>query len=683
MKRSIFRAVSIAALLCAPMAFAAEPGAGAPNAGKPVFGTFGIATEFMDQSVRPGDDFFRFVNGKWIDSFVIPSDQSNYGQFTYLRIEAEERVKQIIEDAAAQGGAKGTAAQRIADYYKSYLDEAAIEAKGLAPIAPMMAKIAAAATPADIAALMGDVGFASVIGGFVNVDSKQPDRYIAYMGQSGLGLPDRAYYLEDASNFPQARSAYRGLIVTLLGAAEIAGAEAAADDILAFETEIAKLHWDRVKSRNRDLTYNLRTRAALKTAAPDFAWDRFLEAQGYATQNEFVVSQIDAVEGLARLVASTNVATLQNYLRFHALRTNADVLPKAFDAAVFDVYGKLIGGQQEQRARWRRAVGAVEGAMGQEVGKIYVDRHFGPAQKAGMDALVDNLREAFAERLAKLDWMGEATRQEALAKLAAFTPKIGFPDKWRDFSGLEVVAGDAFGNADRAARFNIAYNRARLGQPIDKDEWGMLPQTVNASYNPPRNEITFPAGILQPPFFDLAADPAVNYGAIGAVIGHEIGHGFDDQGRKSDGTGQLREWWTPEDEARFEEKATKFVEQYSAFEALPGLNLNGRLGLGENLGDLGGLNMAYAAYKRATNGQDVPVIDGFTGDQRFFMAWAQVWRIKWTEAALRRQVVVGPHSPGQFRVLGIVRNMDEWYQAFDVKPTDTLYLPPEQRVRIW
>jgi predicted metalloendopeptidase len=664
----------------APAAEVAAPVAATP--GKATLGSFGVDFSAMDTSVDPGTDFYRYVNGGWLDTFEMPADKSRYGVFDILRDQSEAQVRAIIEETAASNPASGTVEAKIAALFNAYMNEAAIEAAGLAPAKPFLDQIAAASTHADIARLFGSVGFESPVGGGVSIDSKKPDQHIFYIGQSGLGLPDRDYYITDGSNFPEARERYVALLTFVLTEAGHADPAKGAADILALETRFAQAHWDRTKSRNRDLTYNLVTREELLAVAPGFPWADMLAATGIADQPTFVLRQRDAIEALMRIAGEVPVETWQTWLTARFLLSNASVLPKRFDEASFEFYGKFLNGQPAQRERWKRAVGVVEGAVGEAVGQIYVARHFPEASKAAMDELVTNVKAAFAARLETLSWMSEETRAEARAKLTSFRTKIGYPTSFETYETLEVT-DSAFGNAMAAARWGTADNLAKLGQPIDREEWGMTPQTVNAYYSPSLNEIVFPAAILQPPFFDPFADPAVNYGGIGGVIGHEIGHGFDDQGSKSDGTGLLRNWWTDTDKSAFETRTGALAAQFDAFCPLEDRCVNGRLALGENIGDLGGLSVALEAYKISLGGKDAPVLDGFTGFQRFFMGWAQVWRVYYREAALRQQLIRGPHAPGEFRVKGPLRNIDAWYAAFDVQPGDPLYLPPEERVSIW
>ncbi|MCG6872481.1 MAG: M13 family peptidase [Gammaproteobacteria bacterium] len=657
-----------------------NPSAPAPA---PEIGAWGFAVDDMKPAVLAGDDFFRYANGKWLDSFEIPADFSNYGAFTVLFERSEEHVKAIIEEAASGKSAAGSSEQKIGDYYATYLDTDRIETLGLEPARADLARLAALRTHEDVARVMAqpDIATNSPIAGFVNIDAKNTSRYLFYLTQAGLGLPDRDYYLDD--KFADKRDAYTPFIEHMLSLAGIEHAAEKAKAVFALEKRIAKVHWDRAKRRDRDLTYNRMTREELIAYAPEFPWAVSFQAAGLDKEKEFVLREKDALRNSAKIFAETPVDTWVAYLQFNYLSNNADVLPKAFDDANFEFFGKTLRGQPEQRARWKRGVAAVNGALGEAIGKVYVKKYFPPESKTQMVQLVKNLRTAFAHRLDELDWMSEETKVEARKKLAKFIPKIGYPDKWKDYSTLNVVRGDAMGNARRANVWGWNDQIGKLGGPIDRYEWFMNPQTVNAYYSPTRNEVVFPAAILQAPFFDPAADPAVNYGAIGAVIGHEMGHGFDDQGRKSDGDGMLRDWWSKEDADRFQAKADRLGNQYAVYEPVPGSKLNPKLTMGENIGDLGGLSLAYAAYRLSLKGKPAPVIDGYTGDQRFFLAWAQVWKRKYREDELKRRVATDPHSPSEFRCNGIVRNMDAWYAAFDVKPGNALYLPPEERVTIW
>ncbi|NWG71162.1 MAG: M13 family metallopeptidase [Parvularculaceae bacterium] len=675
-----------ALLACGRKETSADPSAPeappAATALKPELGEFGVETSYLKNEVKPGDDFFRHVNGGWLETFKIPDDYSSYGSFTVLFERSEARVRKIIEDAAANAEAADIE-KKIGAYYRTYTDVASIEAAGLAPLAADFARIDQAASHEDVARLFAapDLPGQSPFRAYVDVDAKAPDRYVVYVTQAGLGMPNRDYYLEEKFADKQAKyKAYVEKVLTLAGVADAAAKAAAIYDL---EYKIAEIHWTPAKRRERDLTYNKKSRAELRSFAPGAPWDAMFAVSDLSGAEAVVLREFDAIQNLAELFASTPVETWKDYLKFHVVNARADVLPKAIDDANFAFFGTELRGTPVQKERWKRGVQAVNDALGEAVGRIYVERHFPAQSKAQMEALVANLRTALGERIDKLPWMGAETKARAQEKLSKFTPKIGYPEKWRDYSGLDVVDGDAWGNAARAAAFEWAYDVSRLGKPVDKTEWGMTPQTVNAYYSSTRNEIVFPAAILQAPFFDPLADPAVNYGAIGAVIGHEIGHGFDDQGRKSDGDGFLRDWWTAEDAASFAKLADKLGAQYAKFEPIPGFPIDPKLTMGENIGDLGGLAMAYHAYKLSLNGAEAPIIDGFTGDQRFFLAWAQVWKRLVREEQLKNQIATDSHSPAEFRVNGVVRNMDAWYAAFSVSPADKLYLPPEERVQIW
>lgn len=651
----------------------------------PVLGRFGVATENMDLSVKPGDDFFRYVNGKWLDETVIPEDKSNYGAFTVLSDLSNERVKGIIEKAAAMDAKAGSEEQKIGDFYTAFMNVEAIEAAGLAPVKADLARINAVKTREEAARLMGDptLGLESPIGGYVDVDVKDIENYIFYLTQSGLGMPNRSYYLDEGEKSETLRADYVTFLTKMLTEAGIENPSQKAKDVMAFETEMATVHWTPAKRRDRSLTYNKMTLTELQDYAKGLPWMPLLEASGLGDQTHFIVRENDAIQGLGKIFGKTSIDTLKAYMTAHYLSRMSAYLPKRIDDASFDFYGKALRGTLVQRDRWKRAVSTIDGTMGEMVGKVYVKQYFPPESKSQMDRLVENLRSAFKEGIDNLSWMNEATKAEAQDKLRKFNPKIGYPSKWTDYSALKVDGNDLIGTIKSARQWRWNDDIGKLGGPIDRDEWGMNPQTVNAYYRPSLNEIVFPAAILQAPFFDPNADPAVNYGGIGAVIGHEMGHGFDDQGRKTDGNGQQRDWWTDEDGQAFKERASLLAGQYSAFEPLPGLNLDGELTLGENIGDLTGLTMAYAAYRNSLGGVEAPVIDGLTGDQRFFLAYGQIWQRKFREEALRTQVKTGPHSPGEYRANGIVRNFDPWYAAFNVQPGDALYLPPEKRVKIW
>ena len=662
-----------------PEAPAMEPHAAsspAPTAPARI-GTWGINLAEGDHAVKPGDDFYRYSIGQWLDTNQIPADRTSWSTFVVLADEAEKQLRQIVEGLPANAS-HGSNEQKVGDYYRAYLDTDAIEKLGLTPVRASLDAIAAVRTHEDVARIMGrpDMPVRAPVSEGITVDQKNPDRYIVAVTQAGLGLPERDYYLKDDPKLAEIRAQYKAHIERLLA---LAGEKNAADQakaILDVETQIAKIHWPVAKRRERDLTYNLRTREELEKLAPTYPWQAQLAASGIADQHEFVVRELDAVEGLAKLFTQVPVATWRSYLTYHFLAQTADTLPKAFDDERFAFYGRTLNGQPQQRDRWKRGMAALDGSLGEALGQLYVSKYFPPESKAKMLALVENLRAAYGERIKHLTWMSEPTKKAALEKLATFRPKIGYPDKWRDYSALDVRAGDAYGNSIRAAVYDWNRDVNRLGKPTDRDEWHMTPQTVNAYYNPTFNEIVFPAAILQPPYFDPNADAAVNYGAIGGVIGHEMGHGFDDQGSKSDARGVLRTWWAPEDTTAFKKLVDSLATQYDAYTVLPGLNVNGRLTLGENIGDLGGLTVALEAYHISLKGNPAPLLDGLTGEQRFFLSWGQAWRNLTRDERMRVQVMSDPHSPPMFRVNGVVRNMDAWYAAFGIQPGDKLYLPP-------
>ena len=663
---------------------AAVPVATAATA-KPELGTWGFDTSGMDKSVSPGDSFFGFANGHWAKTTEIPADRSNWGGFAILRDLSDKRTRAIIEEAAAAQAAPGSNQQKVGGYFATFMDEAAIEAKGVAPLKPYLAKIDAIASTTDLSRAFGEAAWLGVdapVGPQVEQDLKDNSRYTVYLGQGGLGLPDRDYYLDDSNpKFVEARAKYVQHVATMLGLAGVPDAEARAQRIYDLEKKIAQAHWTRVEQRQIEKLYNPMNHADLAANMPGLDWAAFLDAAGVAGQPQIVVAMPSALAGAAKLVESEPLSTWKDYLTFHTIAAAAPVLPKAFVDESFAFNGKVLQGTPELKERWKRGVDLIGGGMGEAVGQLYVARYFPPEAKAKADALVRNLIAAMDKHLAALEWMAPETKVKARAKLAAFTPKIGYPDSWRDYSALEIVRGDALGNAARSTAFEYQRNLNKLGGPVDRGEWGMNPQTVNAYANPLLNEIVFPAAILQPPFFDPNADDAVNYGGIGAVIGHEISHHFDDQGSKFDPKGNLAEWWTAEDVARFKALTDQVVAQYGAYEPLPGSKVNGELTLGENIADLAGLTIAYDAYRMSLGGKEAPVIDGYTGDQRFFLGFGQVWRSKYRDAALQQQLTTDPHTPGHFRP-NVVRNFDQWYAAFGVEDGD-LYLPPEKRIKIW
>ncbi|WP_293393206.1 M13-type metalloendopeptidase [Phenylobacterium sp. RIFCSPHIGHO2_01_FULL_69_31] len=685
---SELRKILLSAGAAAALAFAAAPAWSAdapepPSLASPRYGTWGFDLSGMDRSVKPGDDFFKFANGKWAERTEIPADRVRYGNFNKLRELSENRMHAILEDAAA-GRLADPDAAKIAAGYRAFMDEAAVEALDAKPLAPELAEIRKVQTKDDFTALMGKSnlsGFTSILPVFISIDAKAPTRYAVLTGTGGLGLPDRDYYLQPSFAEKKAKyEAYVAQLLTMIGwdkPAENAKA------IVAFETQLAEASWTRVERRDRDKTYNPMTPAELAAYTPGFDWNRYLAGSGLPAVERIVVTTNTAFPKFARVYADTPLETLKAWQAFHLADNAAPYLSKRFVDANYAFRLKELAGQPEQQARWKRAASFMDGAIGESVGRVYVARYFPPESKAKMDALVGDVRTALRARIEKLDWMGPETKQRALEKLAKFTVKIAYPATWRDYAKLELKPDDLYGNVERAGAFAWRRQVARLNGPVDKAEWGMTPQTVNAYYNFANNEIVFPAAILQPPFFDPDADPAINYGGIGGVIGHEISHGFDDQGRKSDGDGVLRDWWTAEDNAKFKVQAERLGAQYSAFEPLPGVRLQGGLTMGENIGDLGGLSLALDAYRASLKGKPAPVIDGLTGDQRVFLGWAQVWREKFRDEALRQQVVTGPHSPAYYRVNGTIRNIPGWYDAWNVQPGDQLYVPPEQRVKIW
>jgi putative endopeptidase len=656
--------------------------------GKPVLGDWGFELSGMDRNTKPGDDFFRYANGAWFDKAVIPEDRTSTGSFVDLDIESETRVRGIL-DALQTRKDLSPEERKVADLYKSYIDTARIEQLGLAPAKKDLDAIADAKTHDDIARLMGDVRLRAS-GPFrtgIGTDDKNPDAYAVSIRQSGLGLPDRDYYLIGEKGVVAARDAYRPYIAQILTLADVPDATAKAEEIFALETEIAKLHWTRADRRDAEKTYNPMTVGELESFAPGFPWKLYLATRGVTDPpngaRKVVVSEKSAFPELAALFAKTPVAVWQEYLTFHYLSDHAVYLPKRFDDARFAFYGKILGGQDIQLAREKRGVRFVGGLMGEGVGKLYVAQYFPPEAKAKALDLVRNLLSVYKTRIEAAGWMSPATRAKALEKVGTFVVKIGYPDTWRDYSKYQVVAGDLLGNEERGVEFDWNRDLVRLDRKADRGEWGMSPQTVNAYYNQSWNEIVFPAAILQPPFFDPNADDAVNYGGIGAVIGHEISHGFDDQGSKYDAEGVLQNWWTEADRKNFDARTANLVSQYNTYSPVPGMFVNGRLTLGENIADLAGLTVAEAAYHLSLKGKTPPVLDGFTGEQRLFLGYAQVWRYKALEATARQRVLTDPHSPPEFRINGTVRNVDAWYAAMGVKPGDKLYLAPEARVHLW
>lgn len=675
MRRSTLFLFSAAALIAAPLA---------AQTGKPAFAPWGVDLTAADKSVKPGDDFWNFVNGGWAKRTEIAADRTFVGIDSVLNDQIDKDVRAIVEDMAKNPAEAGIIGQQVGDYYASWMDEVQIEALGTRPLQPYLATIAAVKDHAGLTDLFAVIGYQSPIAAGVYPDLKDPTRYAVYVGQGGLGMPGRDYYLLEGAKYDGFRKAYRAYVASMLTLGGVADAESKADRIIALETELAKVHWTPEQQRDVQKTYNPMTRAQLAKFAPEFDWNRLLDKGGLTKTDTVVIGETTAVQAEAKLFAATPLQTWKDYMTFHFISDHAAVLPKAFDDARFDFYSRTLRDVPTKRDRWKRGVDMVNGALGEGVGQIYVQRHYPPESNRQMGELITNIRAALKGKIERSSWMDAATRKEALAKLDAFDPRTGYPAKYIDYSTLKVERGDLFGNAMRAAQFDWDLTLKRMEKPVDRTLWAMLPQTNNAYYDPTQNQITFPAAILQPPYFDPKADPAANYGSIGATIGHEIGHGFDDQGRQFDGSGKLRDWWTADSAKSYMTRADALVKQYDGYEPIPGVKIKGQLTLGENLGDLGGLEIAYAAYRRyvATHGEP-PVIGGLSGDQRFFIAYGYSWQTKYREGALRERLLSDPHSPAKYRVNGVVRNIDEWYKAFNVQPGDALYLPPDQRVHVW
>jgi putative endopeptidase len=674
---------SQASVACALLALSAVAGAqqqqGTPRA-------LGIDTTNFDHSVRPQDDFFRFVNGTWLKKTAIPADASSWGAFNELTEKSRTALHSILENAAKTQAPAGSDQRKVGDLYASFMDSARVETLGIKPLQSEFAEISALKSNAQLPttfAHFARLGLQNPFAVNVGQDPKNSSVNIVQIGQSGLGLPDRDYYLRQDPKIAETRTAYVAYITKLLTLANQPDPAGAAGRILALETAIARPQWDRAKSRDRDLSYNKMNVAQLASATPAYDWHAYLNAAALGAATDVVVRQPDYVKAMNDILAKTPTQTWRDYLTFKLLDRYANELPAAFAQARFDFRDKTLSGQQEMSPRWKRGVNAVEASLGEVAGKLYVEHYFTPEAKSRMDALVKNIIAAYKVGIDSLEWMSPETKRQAQDKLAHFTVKIGYPDKWRDYSKLTIERGDLLGNATRTAEFQYDDMASHLGEPVDRSRWGMTPQTVNAYYNSVNNEIVFPAAILQPPFFDVNADDAVNYGAIGAVIGHEIGHGFDDQGRKSDGLGNLRDWWTPADARAFQERTSKLGAQYAALNPIDNLHINPGLTMGENIGDLSGLAQAYRAYRISLHGKEAPVIGGFTGDQRFFLGFAQIWRTKFRDAALRNQLLTNPHSPGPARAFVPLTNNDAFLKAFNVKPGDGMWRAPADRVKIW
>jgi len=652
----------------------------------------GIDTDQLSPAIRPQDDLFRHVNGAWLDSAEIPEDRSVYGTFHRLRDEAEAQLRVIVESAAAAAATSESApdseSRKVGDLYNSFLDEETVDRLGAEPIADQLATVDAVTDLAGLIRALGTLdrsGTGGPFGYYVNGDAKQSDRYIMYLGQGGLSLPDESYYHEDT--FAEIRTEYVAHLERMLTLAGLPDPADAATRIMALETQLSTSHWDRVTNRDATKTYTKLDRAGLDALIPEFDWSAWLAAVEIPESAfaEVVVRQPSYFTGLGRALVEVPLADWKIWLSWRVVHSAASLLSKPFVEENFAFYGRTLTGAPQQRERWKRGVSMVEGALGEAVGKLYVEQHFSPSAKSRMVELVANLVEAYRQSITTLEWMSEETRARALDKLDRFTPKIAYPDTWRDYSALQIKPGDLVGNVRRAGEYELAREIKKVGGPVDRDEWFMTPQTVNAYYNPLMNEIVFPAAILQPPFFDASADDAANYGAIGAIIGHEIGHGFDDQGSKYDGDGNLQDWWTDADRAEFEKRTARLIEQYDVLEPrqTPGHHVNGALTVGENIGDLGGLSIAYAAYRIALNGAEPPELDGLTGWQRFYISWAQGWRGKGRDTEVIRRLALDPHSPEEFRCNAVVRNITSFHDAFDVTPDDDLWLAEDQRVHIW
>ena len=679
-------ALALTTLAAQAASVAPAPPAGAAQPAVAAAPTSGLFLNNFDRSVRPQDDMYRFVNGTWLKNTEIPADRSNYGAFTLLSDEAEKNLRIIVEEGAAANAPTGSDQQLIGDFYSSYMDEARVEQLGIKPLQPELDRIAAIQDRKQLLDYLARAQLLLIdnpIGTVILADARNPDLNTLWTGQAGFGLPERDYYFSDEKRFVEIRAAYEKYIDKVLGLAGRKDSAALAREIMAFETRLAKASWTAVQLRDVEKLYNPVTVAEAEQATPGIKWSTWLTQMGLPGSGQMVLSQQDYFQEVGKAIDDVPLATWRDYLTLRAIDSYSPYLSQAFVDANFDFYQRTLSGTPQLKPRWKRALAEVESSTGDLLGKEYVKRHFPPEAKQRMDGLVANLLKAFDASIDELEWMGPDTKKAAHDKIRNFTVKIGYPTKWKDYTGLVTRKDDLLGNVLRAREVRVKREVAKVGQPVDKTEWYMTPQTVNAYYNPLANEIVFPAAILQPPFFDMKADDAVNYGGIGAVIGHEISHGFDDQGRKFDGRGVLRDWWTDKDNELFMARAGALVKQYNAYSPIPGTNLDGELTLGENIGDLSGLAVAYKAYQLALDGQTAPVLDGFTGDQRFFIGWSQVWARNYREDELRKRLKTDPHSPSEYRANGILRNMPAFSKAFEVKEGDKLYLPPEQVVRIW
>ncbi len=643
----------------------------------------GIEKQHFSKTLRAGEDFYRHVNDTWLETTEIPADQSNYGAFTALDIETKAAIRDIIESASKSPNPSPIAKQ-VGNLYSSYTDIAQRNQAGIRPIQPMLDRIRAIKDKAELMSVAGELsrkGVSSFFGFYIEPDAKRSDQYAVYVGQDGTTLPDRDYYLKDDERNRKTLEAYSGYIAGMLQ--EIDWGASFAPKIVDLETQFAESQWTQVQLRDPIKSYNKRSTKEFHESHPALDWNTYAKASGVPVDIDLIIGQPSFFEGAEKTLRDTDLATLQAYLAFQTINTFAPVLSESLEKKHFEFHETVLSGVTEQEPLWRRGVDACNMLLGMPVGQLYVEKHFTAEAKAKMDGLVKNLLKAFEKRIDAIDWMGQGTKAQAKQKLSMIMPKIGYPNRWKNYSSVVIVPDDVIANLSKISEFEHAYQLNKLGKPIDRDEWAMSPQIVNAYYNPAMNEIVFPAAILQPPFFNLAADDAVNYGGIGAVIGHEISHGFDDSGSKFDGKGNLRNWWTKNDEDEFDRRSSQLVNQYDAYEPIEGMHVQGKLTLGENIGDLGGLSVAYTAYKISVEGKPGPVLDGLTGDQRFFMGWAQVWRRKYRDQELRKRLLTDPHSPSQYRCNGIVSNMDAFYEAFGVKPGDAMYIAPADRVRIW
>jgi len=646
----------------------------------------GISLENMDKSVRAQDDFYEHINGNWLKTTEIPADKSNYGSFSQLYDNSQKALKTVIESAVANKDAtEGSDERKLADFYNSYMDEAKIASLGIKPLESELKTIKAVKNYQALTGLMADIlikGGTTPLGWYIDNDAKKSSEYGVYIYQSGLGLPDRDYYLKDDEKFVKIRTEYQYFISKLLNKAGFKNTDQAAKNIIALETKLAKVQWSRVENRDATKTYNKLSVNEVNDMFGEFDFEMYL-SKSNITSKDVIISQPTYIQAFGKLFSETDIAIWQDYLAFHYIQDYSNLLSSDFENLNFDFYSTTLKGIKEQKPRWKKAVDSANAVLGEILGKVYVKDNFPPEAKQRMSVMVDNLIKGFEVAINDLEWMSPETKVAAKEKLNKFTPKIGYPDKWQDYSALEIKSDDLVGNFVRFSQWTYADMTSKLGTPVDRSKWHMTPQTVNAYYNPVNNEIVFPAAILQPPFFNLDADDAVNYGAIGAVIGHELGHGFDDQGAKYDGDGNLRDWWSELDLKQFEKRGAKLVSFYDKFKPFDDVSVNGQLTLGENIGDLGGLTVAYKAYQMSLNGNKSSVLDGYNGEQRFFMGWSQIWRRKYRDEELRNRLMTDSHSPSHYRVIGILANMPEFYQAFDVKAGDKMYIEPKNRVKIW